>query len=158
MSIEIVTPPRNLVTDWLLALIRSRLIGPLASHTCGDARAEVNAAEVLVYPYHVVYSISGGLLTGPSLGMAQADAQFLYQVDSVGRTRSQAEQAADRVRNWIVGRSTQGGFVVQAPDPEGLQISDRIVDGTPGAPLQEGQPPNEVFTVSDSIGIHVTVK
>lgn len=158
MSIEIVTPPRNLVTDFLLGLIRSQLVGPLADLTCGDARAQQNAAGNLLYPYHVVYSISGGLVSGPGLGAAQADAQFVYQVDSVGRTRSQAEKAADRVRNWIVGRTSAGVFVVQAPDPDGLQISDRIVDGTPGAPLQEGQPPNEVFTVSDTIGIHVTVK
>lgn len=158
MSIAIVTPPRNLVTNWLLGLVRSQLVGPIAGQTCGDGRAEQNSQGVLKYPYHVIYSISGGFLTGPGFGAAQADAEFVYQVDSVGRTRSQAEEAADRVRNWIVGRTAAGVFVVQAADPDGLQISDRIVDGTPGAPLQEGQPPNEVFTVSDSIGIHVTVK
>jgi hypothetical protein len=155
MSVAIVTPPRNLVTNWLLAL--SRLNLP-AGQTCGDSRAEVNTSGVLVYPYHVIYPIAGGQVTGPALGASQADAVFVYQVDSVGRTRDQAEKAADRIRNWIVGRTAAGVFVVQAADPDGLQISDRIVDGTPGAPLQEGQPPNEVFTVSDTIGIHVTVK
>lgn len=154
----IATPPSNLVTDYLIGLIRSQLIGPIADQTCGDARAEVNAAGVLIYPYHVVYSIPGGSLSGPPLGQSSGDAVFPYQVDSVGRTRSQAQKAADRVRNWIVGRTAAGVFVVQAADPDGLQISDRIVDGTPGAPLQEGQPPKEVFTVSDTIGIHVTVK
>lgn len=158
MSVEIVTPPRSLVTGWLLGLVRARLVleSPTGL-TCGDGRAEVNDTGVLVYPYHVVYSIPGGWFAGPAMGQAQGDAEFVYQVDSVGRTRQQAETAADRVRNWIVGRTAAGAFVVQAADPEGLRISDRIVDGTPGAPLQEGQPPKEVFTVSDTIGIHVTM-
>lgn len=157
MSIETATPPRHLVTDWLLGLVRSQLVGPLAKFTCGDQRAEANSAGNLPYPYHVVYSIAGGILTGPAMGQAQGDAVFLYQLDSVGLTRKSAEAAADRARNWVVGRTSAGVFVVQAPDPEGLRISDRIVDGTPGAPLQEGQPPKEVYTVSDTIGIHVTL-
>lgn len=157
MSVTVETPSTAAVTDWLLALIRSQLVGPIGDLTCGDGRAQVNAAGALLYPYHVLYSIPGGSVGGPALGQAQGDAVFVYQLDSVGLTRQQAQAAADRARNWVVGRTAAGVFVVQAPDPEGLRISDRIVDGTPGAPLQEGQPPKEVFTVSDTIGIHVTV-
>jgi hypothetical protein len=151
------TPGKSAVTDWLLALITSRLP---AGQKCGDARAEIATANgALVYPYWVLYSIAGGVQpSGPPLGQAQGDVGFAYQLDSVGKNRRQAEEAADRARNWVVGRGPDGLFVVPMSNPDGLVIHDRIVDGTPGAPLQEGQPPNEVFTVSDPIRIDVSVR
>lgn len=150
------TPQRSAVTTWLLALLNAQMTAP---EVCGDARAQV--PEVLTpddYPYWVLFSIPGGSIDGPPLGQAQGDARFLYQLDAVGLNRDQAEKAADRSREWVVGRTPAGIFVVQATDPDGHVIHDRIVDGTPGAPLQEGQPPNEVFTVSDTFGIDVSVK
>lgn len=150
------TPQKAVVTAWLLDLVQSRLsLATPVGQKIGDGRAE---GSPLIYPYHVLYSITGGSISGPPLGQAQGDAVLVYQIDSVGRTRDQAERAGDRLREWVVGRTPAGVFVVQVADPDGHAIHDRIVDGTPGAPLQEGQPPNEVFTVSDSIGIHVTVK
>lgn len=142
--------------DWFLAMITSKLTSP---QKCGDARAELasDADGKPIYPYFVAYSIPGGSVSGAPLGQAQGDAEFLIQLDSVGRTRQQAQMAADRARNWVVGRTSDGQFVVQAGNPDGVRIHDRIVDGTPGAPLQEGQPPNEVFTVSDTYGIYVSV-
>ena len=151
------TPSRAAVTAWLLALVTGRLTVP---QKCGDSRAEItlDASGKTIYPYWVLYPIPGGWMNGPPLGQAQGDARFVYQLDSVGRTRAQAEMAADRGREWLVGRTSAGVFVVQAADPDGVKIHDRIVDGTPGAPLQEGQPPNEVFTVSDTIAVDVSVR
>lgn len=154
------TPNKSEVTDWLLELATDMLPG---AQKCGDARAEFpeaspGVAGPPIYPYNVLYSIPGGSIGGPPLGQAQGDARLLYQMDSVGKTRRQAEQAADRMRNWIAGRGPDGRFVVVKGDPDNVHIHDRIVDGTPGAPLQEGQPPNEVFTVSETFGIDVTVR
>lgn len=148
------TPGRSEINNWLLALIRAQLP---AGQTCGDMRAVNNASGELVYPYRVVYPIPGGSLSGPPMGQAQGDALYVFQVDSVGKTREQADEAADDVREWVVGRKPDGTFVVPAADPNGLRIHDRIVDGTPGAPLQEGQPPNEVITVSETYGIYCSV-
>ena len=150
------TPHRAMITQWLLDLVNAQLATVLpAGQKMGRFRAE---GSPLIYPYHVLYSITGGSISGPPLGQAQGDAVLVYQLDSVGRTDDQAEMAADRLREWVVGRTPAGVFVVQAADPDGHAIHDRIVDGTPGAPLQEGQPPNEVFTVSETYGIHVSVK
>lgn len=155
MSVPVETPPRAAVTQWLIDLIDSKLP---TGKKCGDGLPQTPDGVPLDWPYWVVYSIPGGSMSGPPMGQAQGDAVYPYQVDSVGKTRAQAEMAADWVRNWVVGRTAAGVFVVQAADPDGLRISDRIVDGTPGAPLQEGQPPNEVFTVSDTFSVYVTVE
>jgi hypothetical protein len=151
------TPSRAAVTGWLLALMNAQITDP---QKCGDGRAQItlDAEGKTIYPYWVLYSIPGGSMGGPPMGQAQGDARYVYQIDAVGRTRAQAEMGADRSREWVVGRTSAGAFVVQATDPDGLRIHDRIVDGTPGAPLQEGQPPNEVFTVSDTFGIDVSVE
>ena len=148
------TPSRAEVTQWLLDLIQNQL--PVGNK-CGDGKPEAPAGQPLQYPYRVVYSIAGGSMSGPPLGQSHGDAVYPYQVDSVGRTRADAETAAAEVMEWVVGRTSAGAFVVQAADPDGVRISDRIVDGTPGAPLQEGQPPNQVFTVSHTFGLYVTV-
>ena len=149
------TPNRAACTQWLIDLIQSKLP---AGEKCGDAKPEAPAGQPLKYPYRVVHSIPGGGMSGPALGQAFGDATYPYQVDSVGRTRAEAEAAAADVMEWVVGRAADNSYVVQAPDPDGVRISDRIVDGTPGAPLQEGQPPNQVFTVSHTFGLCVTVE
>lgn len=153
MTVE--TPNRSDVTDWLIGLIQSKLP---AGRKCGDAKPEAPDGQPLVYPYRVVYSIPGGSMSGPPLGQSHGDATYAYQVDSVGRTRAEAEAAGAEVLEWVVGRGADGKFVVSSPGPSGIRISDRIVDGTPGAPLQEGQPPNQVFTVSHTFGLYVTVE
>lgn len=149
------TPSRAACTQWLIDLIQSKL--PTDSK-CGDAKPEAPVGLPLKYPYRVVHSIPGGGMSGPPLGQAYGDAIYSYQVDSVGRSRAEAEDAAADVMEWVVGRAADGSFVVQASDPDGVRISDRIVDGTPGAPLQEGQPPNQVFTVSHTFGLCVTAE
>lgn len=148
------TPNRAVCTQWLLDLITGQLP---AGEKCGDAKPEAPTGQPLKFPYRVVHSIPGGSMSGPPLGQAYGDAMYSYQVDSVGHTRAEAETAGAEVMEWVVGRTAGGAFVVQASNPVGVRISDRIVDGTPGAPLQEGQPPNQVFTVSHTFGLCVTV-
>lgn len=149
------TPNRADVTAWLVEMIQSRLA---AGNKCGLGKPEAPTGQPLPYPYRVVYSIPGGGMSGPPLGQAFGDAIYPYQVDSVGKTYDEAERAGADVLEWVVGRGADGQFVVPGGSPSGIRISDRIMDGTPGAPLQEGQPPNQVFTVSHTFGLYVTVE
>lgn len=149
------TPNRAAVTAWLKALLDGKV--PVGQ-VCGLGKPQAPAGQPLQFPYRVLYSIPGGSVSGPALGQSSGDATYSYQVDSVARDYAIAEAAGAEVLEWIVGRTADGVFVVQAPDPDELRISDRIVDGTPGAPLQEGQPPNQVFTVSHTFAVYVTVE
>lgn len=149
------TPDRAAVTQWVVDFITAQLP---PGQICGDAKPDAPDGQPLVYPYRVVYSIPGGGMSGPPLGQSHGDAVYPYQIDSVGHTRAEAEAAAAEVMEWMVGRRPDGSFVATMSGPSGIRISDRIVDGTPGAPLQEGQPPNQVFTVSHTFGLYVTVE
>jgi hypothetical protein len=140
---------RFLITAWLLGLVDSRL--PNGSK-CGDHKSPA----IAVHPYPVLYSIPGGTVSGPPLADAQADADLVYQLDSVGRTRDQAEELAGRMLNWVVGRARDGKFLVVTANPDGHIIHDRIAEGSIGAPLAEGTQPNEVYTVSQRFVISVT--
>lgn len=148
--VQLTVPDRALVTKWVLDL----LAAADGDFLVGDHGAP-KVADV-TYPYWTVYGIPGGGYSGPVLGAAQADASFVYQVDSVGLNRDQAERAASRARHLVVGRAAGGAYATAAEDPEGMVVSDRISDGAPGAPVPEGTFPNEVWTVSERFVISVT--
>jgi hypothetical protein len=142
------TPDRADVTQWLLDL----LIADEPTFPVGDH----NAPDPLEYPYRVVWSVPGGSVSGPPLGESAADADLVYQVDSVGLTREQAERLAARTRRTVAGRLPDGSFHAAAEPPSGLSVSDRILDGSAGSPIVEGTRPNEVWTVSERFVISVT--
>lgn len=155
MTVDLVIPDQAAVTRWLLALAATHL--PVGQKV-GDFRAPDPGSDgVQVYPYHTLYSIPGGTVDGPPMGAAQSDVGYLYQLDSVGRTRDQAEQLASRGRNTISGRGPGGAFAVVAASPAGMLIRDRISEGSVGAPIVEGVRPNEVYTISDRFMIYATV-
>lgn len=157
MSIPILTvPDEALVFAWLRELIESQLP---EGQTCGDHRAEptLDAAGKPIFPLSVLHVIPGGSVSGPPLGEAQADATFMFQADAVGRTTVQALSLASRQRHWIAGRGTDGKFAIVTAIPGGFVVHDRILEGSPGAPLLEGSPPNEVYTVSDIFSVSVSV-
>ena len=143
------TPDRATVTAWLIDLLKS---AP-GSFRVGDGVAPEGG-----YPYAVVHSIDGGGFTGPGLGAQIADATFVYQVDSVGQTRAQAEKLASRMRNAVAGRLASGQYAVAANNPTGHKVLDRVPDGVSGAAVVEGTPPHEVFTVSERFAISVTTQ
>lgn len=157
MSIPILTvPDQGEVFEWLRWLLQSRLP---TGQKCGDHRAEptLDGNGAPIFPMSVLHAIPGGSVSGPPLGEAQADAVFMFQIDSVGRTAGQALSFASRQRHWAVGRTPDGKFAVVTAGPDGIRVHDRILEGSPGAPLLEGSPPNEVYTVSDLISVSVSV-
>jgi hypothetical protein len=157
MSIPTLTvPDEALLFQWLRELIEAQLPD---GQKCGDHRAEptYDSAGKPIFPMSVLHVIPGGSVSGPPLGAAQADATFMFQADAVGRTTVQALSLAARHRHWIAGRERGGEFAIVTAVPGGLAVHDRILEGSPGAPLIEGSPPNEVYTVSDIFSVSVSV-
>lgn len=157
MSIPILTvPDQGEVFEWLRWLVQGRLP---TGQKCGDHRAEPtnDTGGNPIFPLSVLHAVPGGALSGPPMGDAQGDATFLYQLDAVGRTAQQALSLASRHRHWVAGRTLDGKYAVVTAGPDGIRVHDRILEGSPGAPLLEGSPPNEVFTVSDLFAISVSV-
>lgn len=62
----------------------------------GVAPREADKSEIDP-PYVVLYSLPGGRFDGP-LSDSQADVTLIYQITSVGKTRSQAQIAIDVTR------------------------------------------------------------
>lgn len=145
-------PDRSLVTKWLIDLLKADPVG----YGVGDHGAPEDVAFPAGYPYWTVYSIPGGGYSGPPMGAHEADASYVYQVDSVGLTRDQAESMGSRAHNRVSGRGIGGAYAAAAEHPSGMVVSDRISEGSPGAPVPEGSYPNEVWTVSERFVISVT--
>jgi len=101
--------------------------------------------------------VPGGWVGGPVLGQAEGSAGYVYQVDSVGRTRAQSEAMASRARDRIAGRSKTGAYTAAANSPAGTVVNDRMTDGAPGSPIAEGSYPNEVWTTSERFVVSVSL-
>ncbi|HEX9993202.1 MAG TPA: hypothetical protein VGB14_09775 [Acidimicrobiales bacterium] len=93
-------------------------------------------------PYAVVYPIPGGTTGGPFVA-PDADADFVYQVTSVGKDRWQAQYMAGLVRRAILDRDENGAFVhaitVAEDDPNLRRAVVWARSGQArGAPIREG--------------------
>lgn len=149
------TPDAAAVNRWLLDLLGDEP----GDFLVGDHQAPItDPDEVLAYPYWVLWHIGGGGVDGPPLGASSADAAFVFQLDSVGKTREQTVQLATRGRERVVGRTAAGAYAAPKSSPSGIVILDRFLDGAPGAPLAEGDRPNEVWTHSERYIITVSAQ
>jgi len=157
MAIPVLTvPDKELVLLWLIDMLSSKLP---TGQKCGNHRAEpvYDTNQKVIFPFLVAHMVPGGSQSGPPLGAAQADATYVFQVDSVAMDPGTALAMSSRVNHWVAGRTAAGVYAVVTDDPDGIRISDRIGSGSPGAPLLEGSPPTEVYTVSDLFEISVSV-
>ena len=144
-------PDRQLLTNSLLAMLTAGTGRPV-----GDHKAPPPPAPPAVYhPYSVLYSIPGGGFLGAALVAPDADADFVYQVDSVGVRRDQTEWLADRVRRSMLARTASGAFQVSLLSPAGLKIADRLPDGGAGGVQVDGTPPHEVFSIAERFVLRV---
>lgn len=84
-----------------------------AGLTVGDG-----TADGLTVPYAVVYNISGGRMSG-NLDDPFEDADLVYQVTCVGRTREQAEWVADKATVTLVAGFSVAGRSIVLVTPEG---------------------------------------
>ena len=139
-------PDRQLVTTALLSMLAAGTGKPV-----GDHKAPLSTEP----PYCVLYSIPGGGYWGAALVGPEADADFVYQVDSVGLKRNQTEWLADRVRRSMLARTSSGAFQVTINPPLGLKVADRVPDGGPGGVQVDGDPPHEVFSVAERFVLRV---
>lgn len=142
------TPDEGAVTDWLIATLELDASGAQV----GDHGPPVSPR----FPFWVVWHVPGGALYGPPLGAAIADADLVFQVDSVGKTRKQAQLLARRARALIAAPTVNGVLQPAAAQPSGLSIRGRMPEGPVGSPLPEGDRPNEVYTSSERFVISVT--
>lgn len=141
----------GLVTDWLIALLRT----DAGDFAVGDHMAP-SGADPRVAPYFVVWEIVGGHFEGPPLTDPEADHSIVYQVDAVGFLRPQANTLASRARNIITGRSPAGAYLVALASPPDMLIYDRISEGSSGGVIVEGTAPDEVYSVPNRYVLTVT--
>lgn len=117
--------PQQLVTNAILAALRAQ-----PGWTAHDHPHLITNPT---YPYLALFAIPGGGFTGPPLTAPTADAQLVYQLDSVGTRRDQAQLQGDKAATVLVGRRPDGTFLVDFEGIEGWAFCDRMpTDTTPG--------------------------
>lgn len=139
-------PDRQLITDAFLSMLSTG-----TGKTVGDHKAPTGQA----FPYHVLHVIPGGGYWGAPLAAPDAQADFVYQIDSVSSQRKNCEWAADIARRTVLTRNPAGAFQVTLVPPTGWKVADRVPDGGPGGVTVEGVPPNEVFAVAERFVLRV---
>lgn len=123
------------------------------SRSVGDGEGPIGAN--INQGYYVVYGIpiSGDWET---LSAPLLDADLVYQVTSVGKTREHCEWLADRARLTVIGRSGVG-FQVPLNPPAGVSVINRRPEsGLPGTPVPEGTPPNQRWSVAERFLLSIT--
>lgn len=142
---------RRIVTEAILTMLRTSTGMPV-----GDSVLDEDDI-VDQKPWGVLHPIDGGGYEGGAPYTApDSDAQLVYQVDSVGRSRGQAEWMADLVRRTMLARSSSGSFQVASPSIAPFKIIDRAPDTAPGGVIPEGEPSARVYSISERFVIFVT--
>lgn len=131
MSFTPTVPVRSPLTDAILDHMDEHCLVPT-----GDARIPVGAgwqggpgvSEFV--PYLVLWPRNGGLFDG-SLGDPKHDADFVYQLTAVGRTRADCEEAADLGRIALCEiRLDEPTFLCVDIDIPGGATTDQSVNPT----------------------------
>jgi hypothetical protein len=130
------------------------LIGALdtaVNHPVGDHRPpEMSDEQVEDGRYVIVWAIPGGAAAVSALAGSHDDFTLVYQVDSSGRSRQQADWMADQVRRHLLGTSADGAYVVPLAIT-GWKAIARELD-TPGAPEREA---DDLYTVRERYSFRV---
>lgn len=120
----------QLVTNAVLALARLGLNGA-ADNTGSGARVyDTDVPASAVFPYHVLFQIPGGSWSGPPLWDPTADAALVFQIDSIGNRRDQAQWAGDRAARVFLER-TGGVLTHTLTPPAGWSECARLPADTP---------------------------
>lgn len=99
-------PPRREVTRVLASVLTTVTTRPFA---VTDVPPPDAGKLVPTPPYGIVYPINDGSYWG-GLGAPERDAEFAFQITSVGATSDQCEWLSDRVRSTILGRTSAGVY------------------------------------------------
>ena len=135
-----------------LALIAAIELG--TGKPVGDHVAPENAdGTTKDHPYSILEVTSGGARWGPAWFDPEADADFEFMISSVGSTPRQALWLADRVREVMIGRNSEGQFIHTLAMPAGVRIMDRR-----SGPLVHGAVEREIssYVVPDTYTIALT--
>jgi hypothetical protein len=127
------------ITDGFLAMLRAHVNLPTGDHEAPEDTSD---------RYLTVYGIEGGEVTGP-YGSPHEEATVVFQTDSSGHSRDQAQWVADKVRE----------AVLTAPIPmDGwLVVPGSRFQRILGQPLNEGRDEtgDTLFTVQDEFAFMV---
>jgi len=148
-------PDRQLLTNELIAMLKTATTKLVGDHKAPAGVPAFVKGQPAPPPYSVVFTIPGGGYWGPGLSAPDSNADFTYQVDSVGFSRSQAEWLADRVRRSILARTATGAFQVAIADPAGWRIADRAPDGGAGGVQVGGDAQYEVYSIAERFVLRV---
>ena len=128
--------PLELFTSGFVTMLRSTVGG-------GVRIFDENAYGNISYPFVVVHDLGGPSPTGPPLLGDGADVAVTYQVDSVGRKRSEAQELDRRCRTRVVQSNDAGGFLYPIT-VAGWRCAERRTDSLLGV-NPEGKTPQDVF-------------
>lgn len=124
--------PVERVTTALIAMLATAVGVPVGDH---GTRTTAGASIDTTGRYLVVWKIDGGEARG-ALGDPHQDITVVYQVESVGRSRQQAEGLADLARTAMLAMSAIGGHTNPLAGPGwkgGLRTQQ-----TEGVPTPQG--------------------
>lgn len=145
--------PTQLVTSAVVALVRA--------HLPASSVYDFNVPSTAAYPYSNLMPIPGGSYSGPPLYDPEADSALVFQWDSVGTRRDQAQFRADQINAIMLGRVA--GALRWPLDPHlsplapGWVECARLPAETPGAPEPYATPgAATIYTVSNRYTVVVT--
>lgn len=141
--------PVQLITTAVINLLKDNL-------AVGSRVYDSKVPPDATHHYWLVTHIAGGGYGGPPLTQPEADTTLVYQVDSVGARRDQAQWAADKAATIMVGRGAGGALTFALAMPAGWNECARMRNDVPGGVEVEGAPPNLVFTASNRFEVVVT--
>lgn len=137
----VVPLPRREFADGLITALATATGRPVGDGVVPDGAT---------VPYLVVHSIDGGSWLGaPFLG-DETEAELVWQVDSVGERRDQAEWMADKVRETILGRANNATtWSTALTAPSGWKVNGRRSEAPPGPATPAGAPPDTIWSVAE---------
>ena len=93
--------------------------------------------EAAAVPYAVLDSLPGSF-SGPPLWDWHADAAWAYQVTSIGGREDQVQWLADRIRDGVVGRRSDG-WAHDLPVEDGRVVDRELTYDASGEPTVSAQ-------------------
>lgn len=129
----------------MIASIREHTDGVIAALEGVGLTVGDGTAAGLTAPYAVVYNITGGDMSG-TLENPYEDAELIYQVTCVGKTREQAEWVVDKAMVLVDGFEVEGRHIALVR-PDGGPGTRPDYDVTP--PLFFSTPRFTIYTTPD---------
>ena len=139
--------------------VTTQLISVLATDTgklIGDHQAPGDDNTPATFPYAVVYHVTHGPILGAVNSVTTPDRTQLhiYQIDSVGETRVQADWMSHKIRRAITDTTN---------NPNGWRVAiettnTKVIDRTSNVSVAQGRIEGELWKTADRYQLMVTVQ